>query len=101
MIIDWILHNIICLVNSRTPTHIYAGGASLWTSPLSVTSPDLFIDTNYDVYPDTFDSDHWPIKLQFDIHTTGSACHSIRYRYDWGAATRYLNEAVLNLRNNS
>lgn len=99
MIIDWILHNNICLVNSRTPIHIYARGASLLD--LSVTSPDLFIDINYDVYSDTFDSDHWPIKLQFDIHTTGSACHSIRYWYDWEVATRHLNQTVLNISNNS
>lgn len=99
IIIDWILQNKICLVNSCMATHIYAGGASLLD--IYITCSDLFVDTKYDIYPDTFDSDHCQIKLQFDINTTGPACHSIRYRYDWGATTRHLNQAVLNLHNNS
>lgn len=91
IMVDWIIHNDICLLNSSSPTR-FAQGVRPSLLDLSLTSPDIFPDTSLSVHPDTFDSDHCPVLLYLNWATSNTNCYSIRRRYDWGAATRILNQ---------
>lgn len=70
-------------------------GRRLTLLDLSLTSPDLFTETNFQVHSDLFNSDHFPIKLVMNCRGTDNSSQvTFRYRYDWGKVSKQLNSDI-------
>jgi len=54
----------LCLLNDKTPTYCHPATGTLTSIDLSILSPSIFQDFNWEVLPDPMGSDHHPIILK-------------------------------------
>ena len=69
MLAEWIDENPFILLNTGEPTHI-STIATFTHIDITICSPDLAAEIDWEIYPDPMNSDHLPINIGTSIYTT-------------------------------
>lgn len=80
-VINWILDNQLCLVNTTTPTH-YKPNCTPSLIDLTISSPDIYPNLQHVVFTDMYDSDHCPIKVAINNISSHNLQTRSRTRWD-------------------
>ena len=60
---DLLINNDICILNTGSPTHLHIQTGTESCIDLTLASPELLGDFDWGVMEDSFNSDHFPIKI--------------------------------------
>ena len=69
MVEEFLVDNNLCLFNDDTPTYLHPATGSLTSIDLTLSSPNTFLDFNWQVEEDQWGSDHYPIILQNQFYS--------------------------------
>ena len=64
MIYKFISDNNLCLMNYGSYTYLHPGSGTFTAIDLSLCTPGIFMDLDFEVESDTYGSDHFPIVLR-------------------------------------
>lgn len=98
VLIDFLIENNLCLLNTKDPTHFTAGRSSSLID-LSIASSDFYSSLSYKVSLDTYNSDHAPIQIFFNDFTSRSS--HIKKFTNWTLYERNVNTALGSCSENS
>ncbi|XP_035205198.1 uncharacterized protein LOC118180185 [Stegodyphus dumicola] len=84
VLLEWCNNNNLCILNTGKPTHVSPGGIESCID-IALCSAELYGQLKWEVSPDPFSSDHYPIKIKFANDNNASAAGNQRIivRYDW------------------
>ena len=71
LIADWLEHNNLFLLNSGHPTYLSSSG-TYSNIDLSICSPEIASQLNWEVHFDNYNSDHFPLVLSSNLNPTQS-----------------------------
>lgn len=90
-VLDWISNTNNCILNTSQPTFFKLGCIPSLLD-LSISSPDLFLNSSCAVLNDNFDSDHSPILIKIPIKSINKP--KPRTRIHWDNFSRDLNSEL-------
>jgi hypothetical protein len=61
---DFVTRHDLCLFNTKSPTYLHPGTGTYTCIDLTICSPSLLLDYNWEVADDLHSSDHFPISLK-------------------------------------
>ena len=85
----FIADNDLCLWNDGSPTYIHPATGCVSAIDLSICSPSLFIDFDWEVHDDLCGSDHFPTFLHYNGRATASYIPRWNFKKaDWSEFSR-------------
>jgi len=80
----------LCLLSDGSSTHIHSATASASAIDLSICSPAIFLDLQWNLYDDLCGSDHYPITISYDTADPSHATPSWNLRKaNWDHSSEY------------
>ena len=66
---EFLVDNNLCLFNDDTPTYLHPATGSLTSIDLTLSSPNIFLDFNWQVEEEQWGSDHYPVILHNQFYS--------------------------------
>ena len=92
-------NNNLCIFNDKSHTYLHPATGRYSALDLSLCTPSIFLDFQWQVYEDTYGSDHFPIALTPTIPVNED--HISRWKLnkaDWGKFKTLCEESIISER---
>ena len=92
---EFISRSEACLLNTGEATHLHKQTGTLSCIDLTFSSPEIINDFSWEVIPDTYNSDHYPIKISKITDITMNENPNISFNVKKADWEKYRNSTII------